>query len=454
MMMSSEEYWNIIPCHGPITVTNEFPLNLDDCLFTDEFNANLISIDDDFEEISSSSETEHYLSQASSTSSPPQPVDLICNVCGAPAHGYNFDQITCESCKAFFRRNALKNITNFKCRYSGNCVINVHTRRQCAHCRLKKCFDINMRKDWIRTEEERALRLLKNYQKEQRKLNGLPPNHQLFDKLPIVVRKKKRIVPITTTPTQQKVPIPKTELSLEINPFGIHRNLASEDQILLNNIISMYKYGADRADCSHINRYTKSATLTQFVNDESVNHQSLVYFYKFIPEFKQFELDDQILLIKCNMLSIIHLHLIIVENFHENPRMGEHMPSWITPDFHRQMSRTRGRFDRFMKHPHILQIALIVFIFSMNLSIPRGSSQYMHYKNRRKLYEIQNFYVSLLWRYLIYLFDEQEAQRSMSIIVMQILRYQLLMDTMDKAVRKTGQADLLNPLMKSVFGLT
>lgn len=33
--------------------------------------------------------------------------DLMCVVCHAPAMGYNFDQITCESCKAFFRRNAL-----------------------------------------------------------------------------------------------------------------------------------------------------------------------------------------------------------------------------------------------------------------------------------------------------------------------------------------------------------
>ena len=51
--------------------------------------------------------------------------DLICVVCHASAmgknellaplervslaSGYNFDQITCESCKAFFRRNALSN---------------------------------------------------------------------------------------------------------------------------------------------------------------------------------------------------------------------------------------------------------------------------------------------------------------------------------------------------------
>jgi hypothetical protein len=33
---------------------------------------------------------------------------LICNICEGPAHGYNFDAITCESCKAFFRRNALR----------------------------------------------------------------------------------------------------------------------------------------------------------------------------------------------------------------------------------------------------------------------------------------------------------------------------------------------------------
>lgn len=37
---------------------------------------------------------------------------LICVVCGATALGYNFDAITCESCKAFFRRNALKDFVS------------------------------------------------------------------------------------------------------------------------------------------------------------------------------------------------------------------------------------------------------------------------------------------------------------------------------------------------------
>ena len=34
--------------------------------------------------------------------------DKVCGVCGDRALGCNFDAISCESCKAFFRRNALK----------------------------------------------------------------------------------------------------------------------------------------------------------------------------------------------------------------------------------------------------------------------------------------------------------------------------------------------------------
>lgn len=44
--------------------------------------------------------------------------ELICAVCGSIANGYNFDAITCESCKAFFRRNAFKSVVSIY--YSNN----------------------------------------------------------------------------------------------------------------------------------------------------------------------------------------------------------------------------------------------------------------------------------------------------------------------------------------------
>uniref|UniRef100_A0A7E4V2L3 Nuclear receptor domain-containing protein n=1 Tax=Panagrellus redivivus TaxID=6233 RepID=A0A7E4V2L3_PANRE len=85
-----------------------------------------------------------------------------CRVCGDHATGYNFNVITCESCKAFFRRNALrpKLQTDFKCPYSDDCEINAVSRRFCQKCRLKKCFDVGMKKEWILNEEQ--LRRRKN----------------------------------------------------------------------------------------------------------------------------------------------------------------------------------------------------------------------------------------------------------------------------------------------------
>lgn len=39
--------------------------------------------------------------------------DKICLVCGDKALGYNFNAMSCESCKAFFRRNAFKVTTEW-----------------------------------------------------------------------------------------------------------------------------------------------------------------------------------------------------------------------------------------------------------------------------------------------------------------------------------------------------
>ena len=39
----------------------------------------------------------------------------VCAVCGDKALGYNFNAVTCESCKAFFRRNALKDKVSYIC---------------------------------------------------------------------------------------------------------------------------------------------------------------------------------------------------------------------------------------------------------------------------------------------------------------------------------------------------
>jgi hypothetical protein len=68
-----------------------------------------------------------------------------------------------------------------------------------------------MRKDWIRTDEERELRRIRNFHKQQKKLNKLPSNEQPVIDLPIVVRKKKRISQVIPKPVSQELAVRRIE---------------------------------------------------------------------------------------------------------------------------------------------------------------------------------------------------------------------------------------------------
>ena len=50
---------------------------------------------------------------------------LTCAVCRSTANGYNFDVISCESCKSFFRRNALRTPVESKISFSIHSIENV-----------------------------------------------------------------------------------------------------------------------------------------------------------------------------------------------------------------------------------------------------------------------------------------------------------------------------------------
>ncbi|CAG9862189.1 unnamed protein product [Phyllotreta striolata] len=91
-----------------------------------------------------------------------------CGVCGDKALGYNFNAITCESCKAFFRRNALIQ-KSFKCPFSNQCEVTTITRRFCQKCRLDKCFAIGMCKDLIMSEQDKVAKRQKIEENRVRK---------------------------------------------------------------------------------------------------------------------------------------------------------------------------------------------------------------------------------------------------------------------------------------------
>ncbi|XP_025096039.1 nuclear hormone receptor family member nhr-48-like [Pomacea canaliculata] len=82
----------------------------------------------------------------------------ICQVCGDKALAHHFGALACETCKAFFRRNAVKPQETRKCVFQGNCCVDKNTRRFCPACRLQKCYHVGMRPELILREEEKQAR--------------------------------------------------------------------------------------------------------------------------------------------------------------------------------------------------------------------------------------------------------------------------------------------------------
>lgn len=137
-------------------------------------------------------------------------MDKVCMVCGDKALGFNFNAVTCESCKAFFRRNALSS-KDFSCPFNETCEITVVTRRFCQRCRLQKCFKIGMRKEYIMTEEDKLLK------RKKVEINR--------------AKRKSKVLSNSSDDTQCKM---KKESENRINDFWAHDSIMDNGQVDLS----------------------------------------------------------------------------------------------------------------------------------------------------------------------------------------------------------------------------
>jgi len=232
-------------------------------------------------------------------------------------------------------------------------------------------------------------------------------------------------------------------------------NLTLNDWSTINNLSQAYDIWALECDTNYLDNYSLTdSSLTRFLNDEQQVYKNLIQFFKQIPHFKQIDIEDQILLIKCNITHIVHIHHVLKDHFKENPKIGLHMSKWINADFHNRMSKNRRTLDYFIQHPIVLKIALVTFMFIINLSRLPLEQLSFELIDKNLLIENQNFFITLLWKYLNVIYNEKDAIKALQCIIFQFLRYQLLMYEMENIVIKQNNPEEFHPLTKSVLRLT
>ncbi|KAJ7419385.1 Vitamin D3 receptor [Pitangus sulphuratus] len=269
---------------------------------------------------------------AASTSLPDPDCDRnvprICGVCGDRATGFHFNAMTCEGCKGFFRRS-MKRKAMFTCPFNGDCRITKDNRRHCQACRLKRCVDIGMMKEFILTDEEvqrKREMILKRKEEEALKESLKPKLSEEQQKVIDVLLEAHRK---TYDPTYADF----SKFRPPVRSHSINRGATKSSSVLTQDLSeedSTDLFGSDafstfpepmeprmfsnlvlneeNDDSSSMNiEFSQLSMLPHLADLVSYSIQKVIGFAKMIPGFRDLSAEDQIVLLKSSAIEVIML---------------------------------------------------------------------------------------------------------------------------------------------------
>ncbi|KAJ8016695.1 hypothetical protein DPEC_G00009980 [Dallia pectoralis] len=248
----------------------------------------------------------------------------ICGVCGDKATGFHFNAMTCEGCKGFFRRS-MKRKASFTCPFNGSCTITKDNRRHCQACRLKRCVDIGMMKEFILTDEEvqRKKDLIQKRKEEEAAREALRPrldeeqsqviaslveaHHKTYDDSYSDFSRFRP--PVREGPVTRSASRASSLHSLsDASSDSFNHSPESVDTKLMNfsSLLMMYQDSAGSPD-SIDSDGSKLSMLPHLADLVSYSIQKVIGFAKMIPGFRELTAEDQIALLKSSAIEIIML---------------------------------------------------------------------------------------------------------------------------------------------------
>ncbi|NXI20792.1 VDR protein, partial [Sterrhoptilus dennistouni] len=255
-------------------------------------------------------------------------VSRVCGVCGDRATGFHFNAMTCEGCKGFFRRS-MKRKAMFTCPFSGDCHITKDNRRHCQACRLKRCVDIGMMKEFILTDEEvqRKREMILKRKEEEALRESLKPKlseeqQKVIDIL--LEAHRKTYDPTYADFTKFRPPVrshPSSRGATKSSSL-LTQDLSSEDSSDLfgSEAFSTFPDSVEpppfpslglpeeQDESSSMNlEFSQLSMLPHLADLVSYSIQKVIGFAKMIPGFRDLSAEDQIVLLKCSAIEVIML---------------------------------------------------------------------------------------------------------------------------------------------------
>lgn len=198
------------------------------------------------------------------------------------------------------------------------------------------------------------------------------------------------------------------------------------------------------------------STLELFRIPIYLSSMRLISYFKQMPEFQLLTVDEQVHLVKVNILPIVFLHSIFIydpqtRTYHEpdtsDPLFLEsEWTNTINGEFHREMKQIRHNLSELLQiDSQIMLIVFLVHLFSDHFTSGATSSCL----NTLHIFRAQNVYNELLWKHCLQRYDLVKSVKLFVRYTSNFMKLQRLIEQLRSTITDYLDVTKLAPLMQS-----
>jgi hypothetical protein len=188
----------------------------------------------------------------------------------------------------------------------------------------------------------------------------------------------------------------------------------------------------------------------------------LISYIKQINEFHQLNADDQVYLVKLNLLTICFLHSILsydsaTDCYHEQDTIdpifsGTDWNKLLNAQFHMEMKQIRNDLiDTFQSDDIVIKLFYLILLFSNHLSLKQSSKCLLTENNSLGIFKGQNVFTDLMYRYCLHQHGSDQAPILFLRYVNKLMKIQKLVDEIKNTINNSMDLTDLSPLMQSLL---
>lgn len=193
-----------------------------------------------------------------------------------------------------------------------------------------------------------------------------------------------------------------------------------------------------------------------------ISSMRLITYIKQINEFQQLDKDDQVYLVKLNLLTICFLHSLFIydprtDSYHEQDTIDPLFPGkdWnktLNRQFHLELKQIRNDLiDIFQSDDIIIKLFYLVLLFSNYTSLNQSSEFVFTYTNSLNIFKGQNVFTDLLYRYCLHQYRFNQAPVLFLRYINKLMKIQRLVDEIKFTINNYIDVAGVSPLMQSLL---